>query len=365
MDFEHVEAGARRHLGRRDELVAHAVHVSPRHRVGALVAIRPRGRRRRHHRPVAVLQRRVHVLPAELGRALGAGMAELAADFRVGLGVDEIDDAFPRRLVLRRVHARAAGRDAAFRAHAGHLDADEAGAALGALGVMHEVPVGRAAVDRLVLRHRRDHDAVLEPHVAQPERREHRPPGDVVAGAGEMLEPGLRAFEPILVAQPQVLVADALRARQQRIVELHRIEMQIALDVLEPFQRIARRRLQAQHFRAARVFVFRKRRLHGRLAVEIIRHRGGALHRELGARTDGEVRGGGGVAHQHDVFVATTSRRARAGNSATPSRGYARRSTSACGRRDIWQKCARRCGSTRPGSSRRSRISATSPPSIR
>ena len=271
--------------------------------LGALVAVRPRGCRCRHHRPVSVLQRRVHLFPAELGRALGAGMAELAADLRVGLGVDEIDDALPRRLVLRRVQAGAARRDAAFRADAGHLDADQPGAALGALGVMHEVPVGRAAVDRAVLRHRRDDDAVLEPHVAQPERREHRPPHRVVAGAGQALEPGLRAFEPGLVAQPQILVADALRARQQRIVELHRIEMQIALDLLEPFQRIARRRLQPQHLGAARVLVFRERRLHGRLGVQILRQRDGALHRELGARADGEMRGGGGVAHQHDVVV--------------------------------------------------------------
>ena len=48
-------------------------------------------------------------------------------------------------------------------ADAGHLDEDQAGAALGALGVMHEMPVGRAAVDRLVLRHRRNDDAVLQP----------------------------------------------------------------------------------------------------------------------------------------------------------------------------------------------------------
>ena len=115
-------------------------------------------------------------------------MAELAADFRVGFGVDEIDDALPRRFVRRRIHAGAARRDAAFRTDAGHLDADEAGAALGALAVMHEMPVGRTAVDRLVLRHRRDDDAILQPHVAELERREHRPPHRVVAGARRAAE---------------------------------------------------------------------------------------------------------------------------------------------------------------------------------
>ena len=71
------------------------------------------------------------------------------------------------------------GDDAPLRADAGHLDIDEAGAALGALGIVDEVPVGRAAVDGLVLIHRRDDDAVLEFQVAQAERREHRPAHDI------------------------------------------------------------------------------------------------------------------------------------------------------------------------------------------
>ena len=62
-----------------------------------------------------------------------------------------------------------------------------------------------------------------------------------------LLEPHLGALEPRLVPRPQILVADALRAREQRVVELHRIEMQIALDVLEPLGRVARRALQPQH----------------------------------------------------------------------------------------------------------------------
>ena len=256
-------------------------------------------------------------------------MAELAADFCVGLGVDEIDDALPRRLVRRRIHAGAAGRDAAFRADAGHLDADEAGAALGALAVMHEMPIGRAAVDRLVLRHRRNHDAVFQPHVAQPERREHRPPHRVVAGAGEALEPGLRAFEPVLVAQPQILVADALRARQQRIVELHRIEMQIALDVLEPFQRIARRRLQAQHFGAARILVFGERRLPW--SARCADNSPWRSRSPWRAWCPSRWRNARWRRRRPSAryFRTTTSRTARAGNSAMPSRACAPRSTSA------------------------------------
>ena len=102
------------------------------------------------------------------------GMAELRADLRIRLGMDEIDQPLPRRLVFRLVEAGAARRDAPFGRHAGHLDIDEPRAALGALGIMDEMPVGRRAVDRLVLRHRRDDDAVLQFHAAQLERRQHR-----------------------------------------------------------------------------------------------------------------------------------------------------------------------------------------------
>ena len=141
---------------------------------GTWLPRRPRHRRGRHQLPVALGERRVHLLPAELGGALGAGVAELDGDLGVGLGVHEIDDALPGGLVLGRVQPGAARRDAPLRRHAGHLRDDEAGAALGALGEMHEVPVGRRAVHRPVLRHRRDHDAVLQMHPAQAERREHR-----------------------------------------------------------------------------------------------------------------------------------------------------------------------------------------------
>ena len=315
---------ALRHLGCSDELIAHAIHVVAIHRAGALVALRPGASPTRDI---------TGQLPAFSGASISSQpswVEPLAPEwpswqqiFASVSRMDEIDDALPRRFVLRRIHAGAAGRDAAFRTDAGHLDADEAGAALGALAVMHEMPIGRAAVDRLVLRHRRNDDAVFQPHVAQLEWREHRPPHYVVAGAGEPLKPGFRAFEPVLVAQPQVLVADALRARQQRIVELHRIEMQIALDILEPLHRISRRRLQAQHFGAAGILVFCERRLHGRLAVQIVRHDDRALHGELGAGADGEMRRGGGVAHQHDVSVRPLLAQHARENSAMPSRANA------------------------------------------
>ena len=89
------------------ELVAHPVHVGAVHRAsapgcaattalgdGAITGQLPAS------------SGASHLLPAELRRALGAGMAELHADLRVGLGMDEIDDALPGRLVLGRIEAR-------------------------------------------------------------------------------------------------------------------------------------------------------------------------------------------------------------------------------------------------------------------
>ena len=79
--------------------------------------------------------------------------------------------------------------------------------------------------------------------------------------------------------------------------------MEVALDLLEPLHRVARRRLQAQHVEAAGVLVLREGGLERRLGVEVGGERDGAVEGEAGAGADGEMRGGGGVAHQHDVAV--------------------------------------------------------------
>ena len=188
-------------------------------------------------------KRRVGRLPAELGSSPWGrnGRAEWRSWRRSRHGRNRPSASRPLR-ASGAVEAGAAGRDAPLRRHAGHLGEHQAGAAFGALGVVHEVPVVRRAVDRAVLRHRRDADAVGDLHAAHAERHEHRRARGVRPMAGGLLlEPFLGAGQPVRIALAQVLVADALRARQQRIVELHRIEMEIALDILEPFGRIARR----------------------------------------------------------------------------------------------------------------------------
>ena len=191
------------------------------------------------------------------------------------------------------------------RRDAGHLGEHHAGAAFGALGVVHEMPVVGRAVDGAILRHRRDADAVGDLEATHAERHEHRRPRGVGPMAGRLLlEPFLGAGEPLRIALAQVLVADALRAREQRIIELHRIEMQIALDILEPFGRIARRVLQTQHFRAPLILVAAEGGGEIGLAMDIVGERDGAFHRELGAGADREMRGGRGVAEQHDVAAA-------------------------------------------------------------
>ncbi len=83
---------------------------------------------------------------------------------------------------------------------------------------MREVPVGRAAVDGLVLGHWRDHDTVDQVHVAQPEGREHR--RAALFTVRLHLEPVFGFSQPLRIAQAQVFVRDALAAREQRIGKL-------------------------------------------------------------------------------------------------------------------------------------------------
>ena len=174
--FDHVKPAARRHLGRRDELVAHPCPCrrGPSPWAPALPAAHGMARCATAPASCPSASGASPSSQPSCGRSLAPRMADLAADLRLRLGMDEIHQPLPRRLMLGRIKPRAAGRDPPLGRHAGHLGIDQPRPALGAFGVMHEMPVGRAAVHRLVLRHRRDDDAVLQRHVAQPERREHR-----------------------------------------------------------------------------------------------------------------------------------------------------------------------------------------------
>ena len=157
-------------------------------------------------------------------------------------------------------HAGAAGADAAFGRDAGHLGEDKPRATHRALAQVHQVELVGHAVDRRIHRHRRDGDAVLDRHVAHRERREHGWRGLVRLARGRPLpEPALDSFEPLAVPQPEVLVADALAAREQRVCELQRLEMEIAVQRLEPFGRVARAILELQDFEVPLGLIFVER----------------------------------------------------------------------------------------------------------
>ncbi len=211
-----------------------------------LVARTVRNRRGRDQRPVAGGQRLVGILPAELRRSLRPGVAELQRDLRRVCAC-----ARSRRCASTRPRDRGSyspaqpGLMRASAEGAGHLGEDEAGAAVRAAAEMHEVEVVGRAVDARVLRHRRHHDAVGERDAAQPERREHRRHGRH-AGGGMLREPALDSLHEHGVAQAKVLVRDALAAREQAVGELLGLEARVAVDVLEPLGRVARRILDLQ-----------------------------------------------------------------------------------------------------------------------
>ena len=238
------------------------------------------------------------------GRPLRAGVPELAADLRARLPVHEVRDALPGRGVLVRIEPRAAGGDPALGADAGHLGGDEARSPLRPLGVVDQMPVPGEAARRLVLGHGRDDDPVLEPQPAEGEGREHRRADRGVRRPGPFLEPALGAPKPPGIAQAQVLVADPLRAGQQRVVEPARDRGRCT----------ARRSSnQARELRAAdwrrsastrrALLVVCERLLQGRHLDQGLGEADRSLHRELGAGADREVGGGGGVPEEHDVPV--------------------------------------------------------------
>ncbi|CRE24746.1 Uncharacterised protein [Bordetella pertussis] len=132
-------------------------------------------------------------------------------------------------------------------------------------------------------------------------------------GPGALGDPGLVSLQPCSIAQPQVLVRDALRTGQQRIGELLGLQVGVAPHVLEPFRRVARRVLYLQHFHAAHVFVVLQRAAQvAAPAVQAARQLDGVFQGQLGARADGKVRRVGRVAHQHHRHVALAARRLQA-----------------------------------------------------
>ena len=303
MQFEPVEAAFVRPACCAHEVGLDAFHVGARHCPRELVMRAIGNGGRGEERPVARRQRLIGLFPAQLRRALRSRVTELHRDFRRRAPVHVVDDTLPRLPVLILVHAGAAGRNAGIGGNAGHFREHQPGAAVRAAAQMHKVIIVGRTVGAGILRHRRYDDPIRKRDSAQREWREHRR-YHIVAGdprrRASLREPVLEACDVTLVAQAQILVGDALAAREQAVRELLGFQPGVALDVLEPFGRVARRVLDLQHFDRALGFVGHERVDQVGLLPDGLRQGNRVLQRKLGARADREVRRVCGIAHEHD-----------------------------------------------------------------
>ena len=206
------------------------------------------------------------------------------------------------------VEPRAARRDAAVGAHGRGLGEHESRAADGEPAEVDHVPVVGRAVHGRVLAHGGHDDAVGERPAAELERREERLGGAPARGHGQ------RASLPEVLAgrvdegrvpQGQVLPGDALGARHQAEHERLGREARVAVHVLEPLEARLGGLLDLEHVDAARVLVGGQGRRDalGPVLLQGVHEGDGALHGELGARADREVRGVDRVAQQDHVAV--------------------------------------------------------------
>ena len=169
VDFDAVQAEACGTIRRGNEIIADAVHRIDveRHRRGFAVDVRQRGRR--HRLPAA---RRVGAdlraaVPRLLARALAAGVGELDRQRHRRIRAHRGQHPRQRGFVGVVVKAQATRRDAADGRGGGGFEDQQPRARECKVAEVDEVPVGRAAVLRRVLAHRRDHDPVRQPQVAQ------------------------------------------------------------------------------------------------------------------------------------------------------------------------------------------------------
>ncbi len=223
--------------------------------------------------------------------------------------VREPGDPPPGRLVFGRVHPGAARRDPALRRNADHLGHHQRGTACRLAAEMDQVEVGRRAIAGRVHIHRRDDDPVLELQVAQPDRLEHRrndlaraQPAPLAVGR----EPRVDARGELRITQPQVLVGDPAAPGDDVEGELLGVLVRVLTEVLEPFQAGLRGALGGLDDRAALGLVGGQGGIDVGLLVQARGERQRVLHRQLGARADGEVRGVRGVAEQHHVVGAAS-----------------------------------------------------------
>ncbi len=78
-------------------------------------------------------------------------------------------------------------------------------------------------------------------------------------------------------------MGNTLGAGQQRVVELDRVQLKVALDIFKPFQRVAGSRLKLENFGTALILVFLESILNGVFAVQVVGKRNRAFHGKFGA----------------------------------------------------------------------------------
>src|ERR1700720_3662492 len=145
-------------------------------------------------------------------------MPQLEADFGGRMVGYEFNYALPRIPLCSIPQAGAAGSNPAFRRNTGHFRVDETRSTGCSMAVVNEVPVGRQAVFRAVLGHRRHDDAVGEFQASKLERQKHRWTRSVSTVLS--CEPLLVPCDKLRVAELQVLMTDTLATGQQTVGEL-------------------------------------------------------------------------------------------------------------------------------------------------
>ncbi len=318
LEFQHVEARPVGAPGRGDELLHDGVHVLAGCRAGCHAPGVPGEGGRRDQRPPGVAEGDAPaVRPRGAGRGASSRVGELDAEAGVRLSADEVGDPAPGRFLLVGVQTRAPRRGPSVGADGCHAGDDESRAAQRLRAQVDQFEVGGHTVLRGVQRGGRYDHTVAQAHTAQPERPEHRRRRvGLPAGRRAVLVPGVHRVGERLVAHAEVVVGDPSAAGEQVERELVRLLTGVTADVLEPFEARLCGPLRGFDDRPALGFVCGERTGHVRMLVEAGCQGEGVLHGELGAGADGEVRGVGGVAEQHDVLVAP--RRVPHGGEADP-----------------------------------------------
>ena len=133
----------------------------------------PNGNRRgRNRRPrIFASRQRLAAFPRPLRRSLATGVGKLNGELGAADAPAMGHDPLQRRLAGVGIEAEAAMGNTAEALDMGRFDDDQPGAGIRQHAEVGHVPIGSNAVVGAVLAHRRNHDAVREIEIRQPQRR--------------------------------------------------------------------------------------------------------------------------------------------------------------------------------------------------